>query len=314
MNVETLGTSRRGSIPSEARRITSCVARIHHIQSLADPVFAPFALDYAGVKERQLAAMFGPLARSGSPDAPHGKLYAEGPLVLQQLVRSAHRTLSVLTTQLRLATIEAELALLPPEVPVFVVPQDVMDGVVGFNMHRGLLAVAARAQVPPLETFLTAAAAHPGPLVIAEDLANHDNVGAIFRNAAAFNASGVLLTPACADPLYRKAIRVSSGHALRLPWAWAEPWPEAIGLLHRAGWKTLAMTPRGEMTLNAATCDAPATQRFALVIGAEGPGLASATLSACSHRVRLDMAPGVDSLNAAVAGAIGLYELTRPRS
>jgi tRNA G18 (ribose-2'-O)-methylase SpoU len=288
------------------------VPRLYRIQSLADPTFAPFAPDYANVKERQLAGGF----TDPTTDSPLGKLYAEGQTVLHQLVRSHHRTLSVLTTDARLPTIQPDLDLLAPDVPVFILPQPLMDGIVGFHIHRGLLAVAARAPVPTLDTFLHNITNHPGPLVVLEDLANHDNVGGIFRNAAAFGAAGILLAGTCADPLYRKSIRVSCGHALRLPWTRTHPhaWPDALATLHHAGWSTLALTPLGDQPLDAVIQTTPPTHRLALLIGAEGPGLRGPTMSRCTHAVRLQMAPGVDSLNASVAAAIALYELSKQPS
>lgn len=286
---------------------------IIHLDALSDPRFAPFAADYAGVKERQLSAAFGAKGVSGTPDAPHGKLYAEGQTVLTQLVRSPHRTLSVLTTRARLETIARDLELLPAETPVFTIEPALMESIVGFSMHRGLLAVAARAASPSLRDLLTQTRTVSGPLLILEDLANHDNVGACFRIAAAFGCRGVVLSPQCADPLYRKALRVSSGHALRMPWCWGAArdadWTGAIDQIHGAGFVTLAMTPSGELTLE--TAIAGATRPLAMLIGAEGPGLRPQTLAACGHRVRLEMATGVDSLNAAIACAVGLYEAQR---
>lgn len=284
-----------------------------HLDSLADPRFAPFAGDYAGVKERQLSAAFGAKGISGGPDAPSGKLYAEGQTVLTQLVHSNHRTLSVLTTPARLETIADDVAKFATDVPIFVIDPSLMESIVGFSMHRGLLAVAARAKLPTLAELLAQTRDSAGPLLVLEDLANHDNVGACFRIAAAFGCRAVVLSPQCADPLYRKALRVSSGHALRMPWCWGAQsdadWPRAIGQMHAAGYTTLAMTPRGERSLEAAL--KTARSPLAMLIGAEGPGLRQETLSACHRRVCLQMAGGVDSLNAAIACAVGLYEITK---
>lgn len=284
-----------------------------HLDSLDDPRFAPFARDYAGVKERQLSAAFGAKGISGGPDAPFGKLYAEGQTVLTQLARSHHRTLSILTTSTRLKTIADDIAVFKDDVPVFVIDQAMMETIVGFSMHRGLLAVAARAKLPTLAELLVQSQDRTGPVLVLEDLAKHDNVGACFRIAAAFGCRAVVLSPQCADPLYRKALRVSSGHALRMPWCWGAEhdadWPLALGQIHGAGYTTLGMTPRGEETLDAALQAAPGP--LAMLIGAEGPGLREETLAACRHRVRLQMADGVDSLNAAIACAVGLYEATK---
>ncbi len=150
-------------------------------------------------------------------------------------------------------------------------------------------------------------------MVVLEDLSNHDNIGAIFRNAAALGASGILLSPRCADPLYRKSLRVSVGLALRVSWATATNWPEDMDILHRHGFETLALTPAGESSLAEV-----ATQRckgfmrhVALMVGAEGPGLTKQTLLRARQRVSIPMVTGVDSLNAATACAVALYELAR---
>lgn len=299
--------------------------------------------DYRDVKERQLAAHFGAAGTTGSPDAPFGKLYAEGPLVLDHLLQSRHTPLSILTTPTRLEALERELtAALPRDLPIYLLPQTQLDRVIGFNMHRGLLAVAARARVPTLNEFVCALASPPkgqGHLLVLEDLSNHDNVGAIFRHAAAFGAAGVILSPRCADPLYRKSVRVSMGHALRVPWCWATPspasdqlhpphrsngaphvsggssqpdlMPSVLADLEQAGWPTLAMTPTAEHDIISFTSNHRMNVNFAIMIGAEGPGLTTPSIARATHRLRITMAPGVDSLNAATTAALALYELTR---
>jgi len=307
------------------------VPNVITITNLKDPRLA----DYLDVKERQLSADFGapgPDGRpGGTPDAPHGKLYAEGPLVLEQLLKSSHRLLSLLTTAPRLEDLGLPL---PHDLPVYLLPQRELDRVIGFNIHRGLLGIAARAKPQTLVELLAHAhtqqnadSRRPGPLVVLEDLSNHDNVGSIFRHAAAFGAAGVILSARCADPLYRKSIRVSIGHALRVPWAWAPTTEDPSGLgtetlvaLATAGWTTLALTPAGDRDLDTMIKvgstigdDRPIFANFAIVIGAEGPGLSAPTLAVCNLRVRIPMASGVDSLNAATTAAIALYELTRLR-
>ncbi|HZW05570.1 MAG TPA: RNA methyltransferase [Phycisphaerales bacterium] len=283
-----------------------------NIIPLCDPG-DPRLADYADVKERQLAAEFGGVGVSGSPGAPHGKFYAEGKVVLHHLVRSGHATLSVLATPAMVEVNRGDLELLAPGVPVYTLPHAAMERVIGFTIHRGLLAVGARQRPLSTAELLAGAALHGGPLVVLEDLSNHDNIGAIFRNAAALGASGVLLSPRCADPLYRKSLRVSVGLALRVPWATAERWPEDLERVHEAGFESLALTPGGERTLTDLASDRSKgiIRGLALLVGAEGPGLSGSTLAAARHRVRIPMAGGVDSLNAATSCAVSLYELGR---
>jgi tRNA G18 (ribose-2'-O)-methylase SpoU len=293
-----------------------------------DDLHDPRLADYQGVKERQLAAHFQAQGLSGDPDAPHGKFYLEGdgvllrlfdppPATLRHPLPHAHRLLSLLTTPARMEGLRAQLAVqfgpdgwsrLGEHTPVYLLPQEAMDRVVGFNLHRGLLGVASRAPALNHTQLLPLLRPGTGPLLVLEDLSNHDNVGALLRHAACFGCAGVLLSPGCADPLYRKAVRVSMGHALRVPWAWADPWPDALADLHRAGWATWALTPAGEHDIRDLTSIRSGQE--ALLIGAEGPGLTPETLKMCSHRVRITMAPGADSLNAATAGAVALYALT----
>ena len=291
---------------------TSSMPTVIPLDNPADPRLA----DYADVKERQLAAEFGGVGVSGSPQAPHGKFYAEGKVVLHHLVRCEHQTLSVLATPAQVEVNHQDLSRLPASVPVYTLPHEQMEGVIGFTIHRGLLAVGARRRPRTVEELLTFASAHGGPLVILEDLSNHDNIGAIFRNAACLGASGVLLSPRCADPLYRKSLRVSVGLALRVPWAIAQHWPDDLTQVHNAGFETLALTPSGSRTLADAAADRSkgVVRNLALMVGAEGPGLTPQTMATARQRVRIPMASGVDSLNAATSCAVSLYELGRTAS
>lgn len=280
--------------------------------ALTDPA-DPRLADYADVKERQLAAEFGAALPGGTAEAPFGKFYAEGKVVLHHLVRCEHQTLSVLATPAQVEANHADLALLPAPVPIYTLPHEQMESVIGFTIHRGLLAIGARRKPRTVDELLAEAATRRGPLVILEDLSNHDNIGAIFRNAAALGASGILLSPRCADPLYRKSLRVSVGLALRLPWATADTWPGDLDRVRRAGFETLALTPAGETSLASLAGEqcTDSVRNFALMIGAEGPGLRSETLASACQRVRIPMAAGVDSLNAATSCAVALYELVR---
>lgn len=231
-----------------------------------------------------------------------GLFVAEGEVVLRVLVsRSRLAVRSLLLEQRRVEAVKDVLAALPEDVPAYVVPQDVMDGVVGFSIHRGVLALGERGEpIAPAELARGATV-----LVALVGLTNHDNVGSIFRNAAAFGADGVLLDPSSCDPLYRKAIRVSAGAALVVPFARCASVEEMFEVLANANIEPIALTPRGEETIDAL----PPAPR-ALLLGTEGPGLPEHVL-ARARRVRIDMAPGLDSLNVAVASGIALHEATR---
>jgi tRNA G18 (ribose-2'-O)-methylase SpoU len=203
-----------------------------------------------------------------------------------------------------------------PDVPVYVVPPAVMTRVTGFNMHRGCLAAGERPR-PAVWTDLVGCGGfrlkpEARTLVVLERVANADNVGGVFRNAAALGASAVLLDAASVDPLYRKAIRTSMGAALAVPFARAEPWPDALRTLAGRGFSTVALTPAPAARPLADVIDAiGGTRPVALVLGHEGDGLTPAALDACTHRARIPIGPGVESLNVAAAAAVALYEQRR---
>lgn len=258
----------------------------------------PRLADYADLRDADL------MARERSSTG--GLFMAEGELVVRLLLESPFRIRSVLLTPTRLATVRDALeARLPAGVPVYLVPQSVMNGVVGFNIHRGILAAAERGQ--PLDPAGVVAAAKC--LVILEDLSNHDNVGGIFRNAAALGGGGaaVLLSPGCADPLYRKAIRVSMGHALRVPFARLARWPEDLAMVAAGGFTLVGLDPdAGSVPVDRVDIG---PGRPALLLGAEGPGLSGGAVRRCHVLARIPMTPGVDSLNVTCAAAIALHRL-----
>ncbi len=205
----------------------------------------------------------------------------------------------------RLARIAPLIEGLDGSTPVYVASQAVMDAVVGFHIHRGLLAHGSRPDDPGAGALL--AGLPRRALVLALfGVSNHDNMGGIFRNAAAFGADAVLLDGACCDPLYRKAIRVSVGATLAVPFARLAPGDDALDLLTRAGFEALALSPGAAAPL----AGVARADRVAVLLGAEGPGLPAAVL-ARSRQVGIAMAPGWDSLNVAAASAIALHELTR---
>lgn len=198
-------------------------------------------------------------------------------------------------------------------VPVFVAEEPVLREVTGFHLHRGALAAMHRPELPTVEEILDVPAREPAPgrprrrrLVVLEDIVDHTNVGAIFRSAAAMGAHGVLVSPSCADPLYRRSVRVSMGGVFQVPWTRASSWPGDLAVLRAAGYTTAALA----LTADAVGLD-EVTDRLegdvALVLGAEGDGLAARTIAACDLAVKIPMAGGVDSLNVAAAAAVALW-------
>jgi tRNA G18 (ribose-2'-O)-methylase SpoU len=236
-----------------------------------------------------------------------GLFVAEGRLVVRRLLS----TPSLVTRSLLLTPPAyeglADVLNGRPEVTVFLASQDVMNGVAGFNIHRGCLALAER---PAPRTWQDVAAG-ARQLVVLEQVGDADNVGSAFRCAAAFGAGGVLLGPSCADPLYRKAIRTSMAATLAVPFAQALPWPDALTALDGDGWHVIGLTPRADESPLWETAAGARRARTALVFGHEGNGLSAAALRACTHLARIPMAPGVDSLNVGVSVGVALYEISR---
>jgi tRNA G18 (ribose-2'-O)-methylase SpoU len=232
---------------------------------------------------------------------------AEGRHIVRRIVEDGrHRIQSLMLNDAALHDLEPVLAMLDG-VPVFVGDAAILSAIAGYDVHRGCLALVHRPPPTPADALAAAATR----LIVLEGVANADNVGGIFRNAAAFAADGVLLGPNCCDPLYRKAIRTSMGATLRVPYASAHnaDWPNALMRLKAAGFVTIALTLRAPSEPLRDLVLAPAPVRIALILGNEGHGLTAAAESAADHRVRIPIAEGVDSLNVAVAAAIALYEL-----
>jgi tRNA G18 (ribose-2'-O)-methylase SpoU len=238
------------------------------------------------------------------PDRPGGRglVIAEGVVVVQRMLRSPYPVRSLLGVRRRIEALAADLDAYPrQDLPCYVTSPDVMADVVGFHLNRGVLAVADRAVEPDLVT-LTASARL---LCVLEGVGDHENLGSIFRNAAGLGVDGVLLGPGCADPLYRRAVRVSMGHVLRVPFGQVTAWPAGLHQLREAGFRVLALTPGPDaVPLHEAV---GAGRRTAVLLGSEGPGLTEEALAAADERVRIPMAGDVDSLNVATAAAIALY-------
>jgi tRNA G18 (ribose-2'-O)-methylase SpoU len=259
---------------------------IDEISDLDDPRVA----DYRDVRERDLVGRA-------------GRFIAEGEVVVRVLRRSrfAGRVRSYFLSRARRALAE-ELA--ASGAPVYVADETLMSSVVGFDIHRGVLACAEVG--PPIDADALIAGARR--LVVLESITNHDNVGGIFRNAAAFGVDGVLCDPATCDPLYRKSIRVSVGGALVVPFARVPSVAELLPRLAAAGAQTIALTPAHD----ALPIDrVPPSERRALVLGTEGRGLATETMAAATVRATIPMAAGFDSLNVATTSGIALYLLAR---
>ena len=235
-------------------------------------------------------------------------LTAEGVLVVRELLRSAYPVRSLLVSPTKLAELHADLEHLDPATPVYVAPAGVTSAIAGFPFHRGALASASRLPLPAAADLLAGARL----VVVLEGINDHENLGALFRNAAAFGVDAVLCCPRCADPLYRRSVRVSMGHVLHLPFARLEPWPAALAAITAAGLRLVALTPAatGAVPVDRLT---PAEGRVALLLGAEGPGLSAAALAAADLKVRIPMARGVDSLNVATAAAVALHRLSPAR-
>ncbi len=233
-----------------------------------------------------------------------GLFVAEGKVVLNVLAEAAaFEPVSMLVLENRLAGLQDLLARLPADLPVHVADAAVMDRIAGFPMHRGVLALGRRRADKNAEAILASLPERALVLVLV-GIANHDNVGAIFRNAAAFGADAVFLDPTCCDPLYRKAIRVSVGGVLRVPFARFDDEARFLDLLSAAGVRGIALSPSGPTEI--AEIERPS--RAALFLGAEGPGLPPALLDRL-ERVRIAIAPGFDSLNVAAASAIAMHRL-----
>jgi len=235
-----------------------------------------------------------------------GGFIAEGEVVVRVLARtSRHRPRSLLISADRIARLAPLIAQFGPEVAVFRAGQAVMDAIVGFPIHRGVLAFGLRAPEPAADRLL--AELKGRALVVALfGVSNHDNIGGIFRNAAAFGVGAVLIDGECCDPLYRKAIRVSVGASLTVPFARMPPREDPIALLARHGFDIFALSPSGELRLS----DLAVPERAAVLLGAEGSGLPAAVL-ARSRAIAIPMADGFDSLNVATTSGIVLHHLAR---
>jgi tRNA G18 (ribose-2'-O)-methylase SpoU len=262
--------------------------------------------DYAGLTDVHLRR---------SLEAEHGLFVAEGEKVIRRAIAAGYPVRSLLVAQERLASVadlaQAGLA------PCYVVPAQITEQITGYQVHRGALAAMGRTPLPPAARLVAHVTAGPGParIVVLEDIVDHGNVGGIFRCAAALGVAAVILSPRCADPLYRRAVKVSMGAVFAVPYARMTDWRGGLADLRQAGFRLLALTPDqsaapiGQVTLG---------ERAALLLGTEGDGLSSHWRQEADEAVCIPMAPaamaaGVDSLNVVAAAAIACHAFAAAR-
>jgi tRNA G18 (ribose-2'-O)-methylase SpoU len=258
------------------------------VELISDPA-DPRIADFVGLTDVELRRR---------TEAGRGCFIVEGPLAIKRLIGSRYQPRAFLFTPKmadRLGAAAEETG-----APVYLAEPDVLAATVGFDLHRGAVA-SARRPVPLAERDLLAGSSS---LLLVEGVNDHENLGALFRNAAAFGVEAVLLDPTCADPLYRRCVRVSMGHALRVPFAVAHAWP-----LRDLDHTVVALTPSPDAR---SIGEVPQPERLALLVGAEGPGLSEGALGAADLCVRIPMAAGADSLNVATAAAVALHHFLSP--
>ncbi len=253
--------------------------------------------DYRALTDVALRTRFEP---------PHGLFIAEGGLVLRRALRAGYRPRSLLLDAKRVDQLPDLLAGADFDAPVYAVSPAVLDAVTGYHVHRGVLASVHRRALPAATQLLDSARR----VLIMEDVNNHTNIGAVFRGAAGLGVDAVLLSPTCADPLYRRSVRVSMGEVFAVPYAPLEPWPDALDTVRAAGFSVLALTPAAD-AVGLQRLAPEHRRRPALLFGAEGPGLTRQALGRSDVRVRIPMRGGVDSLNVAASAAVVCWELCR---
>ncbi len=256
--------------------------------------------------------------RPDLPALPGGRIgkalvIAEGVLVVQRMIASRFSPHAFLGVDRRLGELRSMDGhdLTDPSlagVPFYRASAEVMAEVIGFHLNRGVLAAARR----PTMLTVPEAVSSARTVAVLEGVNDHENIGSVFRNAAGLGVDAVIFGTGCADPLYRRCVRVSMGHALLVPFAKSENWPGDLDMLRENGFQTVALTPgEGSVPLS----DALSAEKLAFLVGAEGPGLREHTMRSCDVRAHIPMSRGTDSLNVATAAAVAFYEaLSRPRS
>lgn len=263
-------------------------------ETISDPA-DPRVGDYVGLTD---------VVRRLKHEPEGGFFLAEGMLVMRRAVQAGCPPRSLLLSPNRLDDLLPELRDLP--CPVYVASAEVMHAVTGFHVHRGALGAFGRLAVPSVHEVL----ARSRRVLVLENVNSPTNLGAVFRSAAGLGIDAVLLSPTSCDPLYRRAVRVSMGEVLAVPYAYFDDWPRGLDDLRSAGFQVLAMTPAKDATrLDELELDEEA--KVAVLLGAEGPGLTAAALAGSTTTVRIPMAAGVDSLNVAAAAAVACWAVGR---
>jgi tRNA G18 (ribose-2'-O)-methylase SpoU len=265
------------------------VPEVHEITDPGDERLG----DYRALTDLELRTKWEP---------PNGLFIAEGELVLRRALRAGYRPRSYLVDAKR----TDQIADLPDDAPIYAGAPAVLEKVTGFHVHRGVLASFHRKPLRAAAEVVEGARR----VAVLEDVNNHTNIGAVFRGAAALGIDAVLLSPTCADPLYRRSVRVSMGEVFAVPYATLEPWPDGLQTLRDAGFTVLALTPDPE-AVALQRLSAEQRTRTALLLGAEGPGLSKHALAASDVPVKIPMRRNVDSLNVAAAAAVAFWELGR---
>ena len=261
---------------------------LHYLESAADPRVA----DYTNLTDTALRRRKEPA---------EGMYIAESSKVLRRALDAGHRPRSFFLAEKWIPDLQDLLDRFP-EVPAYVGTADILEEITGFHLHRGALAAMERPEPLELDALLGSARR----IAVLEDIVDHTNIGAAFRSAAALGVDAVLITPRCADPLYRRAIRVSMGTVFQVPWVRLTQWPAGIGELQDQGF-TVASLALSENSVTLDEFTAVKHEKTAFILGTEGHGLQPSTLAASDYVVRIPMAGGVDSLNVAATAALVFY-------
>jgi tRNA G18 (ribose-2'-O)-methylase SpoU len=269
------------------------------VRLVSDPA-DPLVADYVGLTDVALRSALEPA---------EGLYLAESAAVIRRALAAGHRPRSILLSERWLQPMaDVVAAVAAAGATVLVGEPAVLQQITGFHVHRGAIAAMHRPRLPDPDAVLAGARR----IVVLEDVVDHTNVGAVFRSVAGIGADAVLVSPRCADPLYRRSVRVSMGTVFQVPWTRLEPWPGDLLRLRAAGVTVAALTPEaGAVDLDEFAVAPP--DRLALLLGTEGDGLSAPARGLAGCSVRIPMCAGVDSLNVAAAAAVALWAL-RPRS
>ncbi len=257
-----------------------------HIEDPADPRLT----DFQGLTD---------VALRRTLESARGLYMAEGAKVIRRALAVGHEPRSVLLTERWLSSVDV-----PSDIPIYVAAEEVLEQVTGYQVHRGALAAMERPQLPSLASVVEGARR----VVVLENIVDHTNVGAIFRSAAGIGADAIIVAPQCADPLYRRSVKVSMGTVFQVPWTRAQEWPGALEELRTLGF-TVAALALADNAIGLDEFAAAGHERVALVMGAEGDGLTHTAQQSADALVTIPMAGGVDSLNVAAASAVALWAL-----